>query len=142
MKILFVCRGNIGRSQMAEAFFAKMSKKNSATSAGTHSREEGVEGVKLGIGRWDTPDAMKEIGFDVSDKVSKQLTPEMINSADRVIVIMTDEESKRLLPDYAKNSGKVELWEIEDGRYKSRGYTFQMRNVVKKHVEELVREIG
>ncbi|MDE1827919.1 MAG: low molecular weight phosphatase family protein, partial [Candidatus Micrarchaeota archaeon] len=97
MKILFVCRGNIGRSQMAEAFFAKMSKKNSATSAGTHSREEGVEGVKLGIGRWDTPDAMKEIGFDVSDKVSKQLTPEMINSADRVIVIMTDEESKRLL---------------------------------------------
>ncbi|MDE1828152.1 MAG: hypothetical protein KGH65_03270 [Candidatus Micrarchaeota archaeon] len=66
----------------------------------------------------------------------------MINSADRVIVIMTDEESKRLLPDYAKNSGKVELWEIEDGRYKSRGYTFQMRNVVKKHVEELVREIG
>ena len=34
MKVLFVCKSNIGRSQMAEAFFNKFSKNHKAISAG------------------------------------------------------------------------------------------------------------
>ena len=142
MRILFICRGNIGRSQMAEAFFRAMSNKNQAASAGTHSREDGVEGTELGWGKWNTPDAMLELGIDVSKNKSKQLTPEMTRDFDRIIVIMTKAESEILLPDYAKNSGKVELWEVEDGRYRDRQYTFEIRDLIKKRVEKLVKEIG
>ena len=35
MKVLFVCRGNVGRSQMAEAYYNFFTKSNMATSAGT-----------------------------------------------------------------------------------------------------------
>ncbi|MDE1825437.1 MAG: low molecular weight phosphatase family protein [Candidatus Micrarchaeota archaeon] len=141
MKILFVCKGNIGRSQMAEAFFASMSKHNSASSAGTNSREDGVEGSRLGSGRWNTPDAMREIGLDVSDKASKQLTPRMVEEADKVIVIMIAEESTRLLPEYVRRSGKVEQWEIEDAK-NNKELTFAVRDTIKKRVEKLVLQIG
>ena len=141
MKILFVCKGNVGRSQIAEAFFANMSKHNSASSAGTDSRRVGVEGSRLGSGEWNTLDAMREIGLDVSDKISKQLTPKMVEEADKVIVIMTAEESRRLLPEYVGRSGKVEQWEIEDAR-NNRELTFAVRGIIKKRVEKLVLEIG
>ena len=35
MKILFVCRGNVGRSQMAAAIYKKMFPEHDVTSAGT-----------------------------------------------------------------------------------------------------------
>ena len=44
MKILFVCKGNVGRSQMATALFNKMSKIK-ASSAGTNVKED--EGQKI-----------------------------------------------------------------------------------------------
>ena len=34
MKVLFVCKGNVGRSQMAEAFYEKYSKNKNVKSAG------------------------------------------------------------------------------------------------------------
>ncbi len=37
MKILFVCWGNVGRSQMAQAYYNHFTKSNDAFSAGTDS---------------------------------------------------------------------------------------------------------
>jgi protein-tyrosine-phosphatase len=34
MKVLFICKGNVGRSQMAEAFYNKLSKNEEVFSTG------------------------------------------------------------------------------------------------------------
>ncbi|MDE1804866.1 MAG: low molecular weight phosphatase family protein [Candidatus Micrarchaeota archaeon] len=142
MRVLFVCRGNVGRSQMAEAFFNRMSKKNTGYSAGTSSRDEGVEGAVIGNGKWMTPDAMKEIGYDIYGNVSKQLSKPMVDQADKVVVIMRKEEGEMLMPDYLKKSGKVEMWEILDPKYKGMEVIRSVRDEIKMRVEKLVREIG
>ncbi len=40
MKVLFICRANVGRSQMAEAIFNKFSEGNLAVSAGLNPPKE------------------------------------------------------------------------------------------------------
>jgi len=100
MKILFVCRSNAGRSQMAEAFFNKFSANDKAVSAGTH-----VEKKKL-------PDfvvkCMKDLGYDISHKTRRKIIQSVANASDKIIVIMEPKERK-LLPDYVKKSGKTIL---------------------------------
>ncbi len=134
MRILFICRANIGRSQMAAAFFNKLSKKHKASSAGTH----------VGLLKDGTPvhhfivDCMKEIGYDVSKSTRRQLTAEMAEEADKIVVI-TD---KKDLPDYIKDSQKVIFWNVEDAKDKPYGFHRLIRDKIKKLVEELVKELG
>jgi arsenate reductase len=78
-KVLFVCVGNAGRSQVAEAFFNSLAKgKAVASSAGTvpASRVDPLV-IKL----------MQEEGIDISGAVPKMLTQEMLDKADRVITM-------------------------------------------------------
>ena len=46
MKVLFVCNGNVGRSQAAEAYFNRLSKKNTAISAGINTEKYGNRRLK------------------------------------------------------------------------------------------------
>ena len=97
MNVLFICKHNEGRSQIAEALFNHLSKKHSAISAGT----EAVEADE------PLPEAtilcMKEIGIDLTRQHRRKLTIRMFNEADKVVVIM----EKDTCPDYVKNSQKV-----------------------------------
>lgn len=70
MKILFVCLGNVARSQMAEAFYNKYTNSVAAKSAGVldytpakyvHPTREVIE-------------VMKEEGIDVSNQFVKTVT--------------------------------------------------------------------
>ncbi|MDE1825880.1 MAG: hypothetical protein KGH61_05265 [Candidatus Micrarchaeota archaeon] len=47
MLVLFICRANSKRSQVAAAFFNGMSKKNKAISAGLEVSKEGNEGLPI-----------------------------------------------------------------------------------------------
>jgi protein-tyrosine-phosphatase len=134
MKILFVCRANVGRSQIAEAFFNRLSKKNTGFSAGTHA------GIYQGkpVKEFDpVMRCMAELGYDLSEKVSKQITPKMAKEADKIIVL----NDKADMPSYVELS-KVELWDVEDGKDRSYEFHCRMRDKIKVLVEELVREIG
>ncbi len=53
---------------------------------------------------------MKEKGIDISNKYSKELTKEMIDSADKIILMNGD------LLHFAGNlpKEKIEIWDIED----------------------------
>src|SRR5689334_12056695 len=88
MKVLFLCRGNVARSQMAEALFNKIWGENhEAISAGTElsGPEQTLESL--------TPkcqhiiDVLDQEGIDVRDKVRKQFIPSMVEGVDTVIGI-------------------------------------------------------
>ena len=69
MNILFICKANAGRSQMANAFFNKLSKKNKSISAGALVNEKEGESLPEFVLK-----CMEEEGYDLSNEVRKQLT--------------------------------------------------------------------
>ena len=131
MEVLFICRANVGRSQMAPAFFNRLSKKNKAVGAGTHvGNHEGEPSHPFVI------QCMSEVGYDLSKNTRKQLTPEMVKNVGKIIV-MTEKED---LPDFIDMS-KVVFWEIDDAKDKSLEFHRRIRDQIKSLVEKLVKEI-
>jgi len=132
MEILFLCKANVGRSQIAAAFFNRLTQKRHANSAGTH--------VDLNQGsplHHFVVQCMAELNFDLSKNTRRQLTPEISSKADKIIV-MTD---KKNLPDYLQNSEKLVFWEVPDAKDKSYEFHCKMRDQVKKLVEKLIEEL-
>ena len=80
----------------------------------------------------------REFGVDISDRDRKQLTPEMMEEADRVIVI----NEKERWPDYVVEGGNVVHWDIADVVGHEDDFAYDIYRRVRKRVEELVREIG
>jgi protein-tyrosine-phosphatase len=140
MKILFICRGNVGRSQIAEAVFDKITEgKHEVTSAGTWVYD------KAGISKdgqllKDLPGAEKiivtlsNIGINVSENKRTQLTPEMLSDADKVVVMA----ESHTIPDYLKNRKDAIYWEVEDPKEMNQEETNKIRN----QIENLVREFA
>jgi len=85
MKILFICKWNVGRSQIAEELFNKYSKKHRAISAGTHALR--FKDQKLKDFAYEVVKVMQEKGIDVGNKIPSQLSPELAKSSDRIIVL-------------------------------------------------------
>ncbi|HLI97807.1 MAG TPA: hypothetical protein VKT72_17190 [Candidatus Baltobacteraceae bacterium] len=77
--VLFVCKHNTGRSQMAEAYLRHFAGDDvEVASAGTIAAEEPDPGVVA---------VMAEDGIDISAARPKLLTDEMLERADRIITI-------------------------------------------------------
>ena len=133
MQVLFVCTANVGRSQMAEAFFNKLSKKNHASSAGIEVGDAEGESIGERVVR-----IMKELGYDLSKNTRKQITREMAEKADKIIVMA----EKETIPNYLKKSLKVIFWDVPDAKGQSEEFQYRVRDQIKELVEELVEEIG
>ena len=128
-KVLFVCVGNSGRSQMAEAF-SKRSGEGviEAESAGT----EPAEGLSQTVVA-----AMREIGCDMSGHHPKMITLEMVNSADRVITMGCDVEGE-VCPAALVSA---EDWGLEDPHGKPIEKVREIRDEIKRRVAALVAEM-
>jgi protein-tyrosine-phosphatase len=140
MKILFICEGNVGRSQIAEAIFNNVSKgKYIATSAGTKviNEDSNNEGQKIKDKDLNVVEVVKEIGIDISENVRKQLTPKVFNEADKVIVINPSEN----IPEYIKTNKKVTYWEIADPFNKPIEFTKQIRNQLQISVSNFIKTL-
>lgn len=107
MKILFICKANVGRSQMAEEIFNSIYENDVAISAGLNPPEKWL-GQKLSKTEYVAP-SMKEIGLDVNDKVSKKLTEEMVLESDKIVVL----GEKDNWPDYLKKADPI-YWDMID----------------------------
>jgi len=138
MKILFVCVYNVGRSQIAEAFFNRLSKKHQAVSAGLETDE--YEGRPIFEIAESVVRCMAELGYDVSRNIPKQITPKMVQEVDKVVVIVEKERLEKL-PDYLKNSSKLIVWEVKDAKGKSYEFLCKIRNQIKLLVEKLAKDL-
>ena len=135
MKVLYVCRANVGRSQMAEAFHKKFYPEDIVSSAGTHVNEN--EGKTIGSHEkaryvWEV---MDEEGINVRNYKRNQLTPQMVEEADKVVVI-TEKEN---CPDYLKDSSKAIYWNIGDAKGTDYDFHIKTRNKIKSKIEELLK---
>lgn len=123
--ILFVCKGNSGRSQMAEAFFNYLSKNAKAISAGIKPDKK--------IHPW-TIKVMKEVGIDVTQQKPKLLTENMLNKADKIVVM--DFSILKNIP--SQYLSKVEKWRIEKLKGKPVRRIRKIRDQIKERVERLI----
>jgi len=136
MKVLFICKSNVGRSQMADAFFNDSSNDHVAISAGTHVKPEN-DGQPISKTRYKVIGCMKEVGFEVESNIMNQLTKEMVDESDIVVAITP----KETLPEYLQTSSKLRVWDIPDASGTDMDFHRKVRDMVKKGVDELVKEI-
>ena len=136
MNILFLDKGNVARSRMAEIFFNNLTGKNKALSAGTNA----TRWQNKFLSEFAEPmvRCMADEGYDVSKDKTVQLTQKMVDDADRIVSL----EPKDELPDYVKNTSKqLIFWEVENPREKSYEFHCKVRDHIKKLIEELIGDI-
>jgi len=125
--VLFICVGNSGRSQIAEAFFNKLSKTGKAISAGTMP-DDRIHPYTVQV--------MKEAGIDVSQQKPKPLTPEMIDKADKIITMGC---GANVCP--ANYLPKIGEWKIEEPYGKPIKKVREIRDQIKEKVKKLIHQI-
>ncbi len=127
--ILFVCVENAGRSQMAEGFFRKYAPSlYKGISAGTKPVSQ-INPLAVEV--------MKEVGIDISNQKSKDITEDMMrNSAYIVNMGCMEKESCPTL--FLHN---LVDWHIEDPKGKSIEKVREIRDEIERRVKKLVRNL-
>jgi protein-tyrosine-phosphatase len=142
MKILFVCKANVGRSQVAQVTFEGLSR-HETSSAGAAADEilardpRPSRMLKDGTAKYSIP-YMKEHGIDMGDRLRTQLTPQMVSESDRVIVIMPKSD----WPEYLLASGNTVLWDLPDPIDTTHEDAWRIFDEVVERVHALAKEIG
>lgn len=122
--------GNIGRSQMAEAFYNQMTGTQDASSAG-------VQDVAKKYGYHPTAEivtAMNEEGIDVSQKLIKHATPEILDNAENIVVLCQKEQC----PAEITSRSNVSYRTVEDPFQQSPEKVRAIRDQVKSIVASLI----
>lgn len=143
MKILFVCRGNVGRSQIAEALFnQRVGSEHHAFSAGTWVKDKNgvsMHGTKLHEfeAAKEVVSSLREIDIEVGENIRTQIDEAMVDEAD-VVVVMAEEHT---IPEFLKKSPKARHWQIEDPKGMNQEDTNKIRDQISMFVNELLSEI-
>lgn len=133
MKVLFVCRANTGRSQVAEELYNMETSTKDASSAGTIVND-GIKTIEEKPNVAPLIDTMIAYGIDISKNKRKQLNIRDLDMYDKVIVMAEPEN----IPDWLRNHPKFEYWEIEDIKDKDRENSARIINLIHKRVKELM----
>jgi protein-tyrosine-phosphatase len=130
---------------MAAAFFNRQSG-HQGVSAGTQVGDQEDQNLR---DRSRVPEAsstpgnmlrimQEEEGLDLRLNRRKQLTPEMVSEADRVVVMCESDP----YPEYLSNDARVTFWNIQDLYGAPYASVRQLKDEIKGQVAQLVREIG
>ena len=123
-KVLFLCIGNAGRSQMAHAFLEAHGGhevRSAGSRAETRLHPEVVE-------------VMREIGFDLSGRTPRQLRPEEDAAWADTIVTMGCGDVCPVLP------GKRYVdWQLEDPAFLPLPRVRELRDEIRRRVDALAR---
>jgi arsenate reductase (thioredoxin) len=125
--VLFVCVGNAGRSQMAEAFFNHL--------AGTKARAMSAGTKPASAVDPKTIEVMREVGVDISAAKPKALTTEMLDQADRVVTMGCGVEG--VCP---ASFVETEEWQLEDPKGKPIEDVRRIRDDIRTRVLRLLEE--
>lgn len=132
MNVLFVCNGNVARSQEAELFFnaLKHDEKSFATSGG----------INVKLGKPIDPlviEVMNEAGYDITGATRKFTTEEMAKAADLVVSFKPADE----LPDFLRNHTNIRHWSVDDPQAQPIDFHRQVRDEVRTYIVSLVEEL-
>ena len=128
-RVLFVCVGNSGRSQMAEAFFNHFSAARLVVmSAGTRPATS--------VSRTAVA-AMAELGIDISAQQPKPLTQRMIQQADRIIAMGCD-----VVDSSSTGFHPSENWDLEDTQGQPLEKVRLIRDQIRERVLVLLADLG
>jgi protein-tyrosine-phosphatase len=109
--VLFICKGNWFRSQMAAAIYNKLAGADLAQSVGTYvGAADEPEGQVL-AGLFSTPaffEFMEARGMDVRRHRTRRLDPNMLMAYD-VVVSMAEEP---FVPTFLKQTDRVVRWDV------------------------------
>ena len=124
-----MCVENAGRSQMAQAFAEKLGLK--ASSAGTIPSTR-VNPVVV--------EAMRERGIDLTKKMPRILTADMISSARLVVTMGCSVEEACPKPMLAAMQKKLIDWRLDDPKGKSIEEIRRIRDEIEKRVRKIAQE--
>ncbi len=124
---------------MAEAFYNSLTKTTDAKSAGTYADNLGQtlgERKKQRPGKSFVVDVMKESDIDISGAVIKQISKDDLNKYDLLVSMA----GKKYTPKWLSSSPKYVYWKIRDPMGRSHDLTAKARDIVKQHVEDLIKK--
>lgn len=131
MNVLFICDGNVARSQEAELFVNKLSDgEHHAVSAGVNPK----------IGKPIDPlviEVMKEAGYNMGTSVRKSINEAVVEGADVIVSFKPAEE----LPESVRRHSNVHYWNVADPARQSIEFHRKVRDLIKTKVESLLVEI-
>lgn len=138
-KVLFICKGNWFRSQMAAAIYNKLTNSNDADSVGTCTgAPDEPEGQRL-ADLFKTPhffEIMEKNGMNVRDNSTKRLQSSMIDEYD-VVISMAEEP---YIPDFLKDAKKVIWWQVENPTYVDQKIAEDTYEIIIKFVGDLIKQ--
>src|SRR5215216_6996238 len=127
--VLFVCIENAGRSQMAEGFFRKYAPRGYVMlSAGTKPSGD-INPLAIEV--------MKEIGIDISNQKSKEITEDMMRNSTKIVNMGCMDKSfcpTLFIPN-------VIDWGIEDPKGKPIEKVREIRDDIDRRVRQLAAEL-
>ena len=130
MKVLFVCWGNVARSQMAETYYNHYSASHNAISAGI----SGSCALKYINPTDDIVQIMREEGFDISKNEVKKVNEDRVNQVDKIYLLCNTEG----VPEYILKNPKTIFLEIPDPYRHDIRYTRSVRDEIKEKVKEII----
>lgn len=126
-QVLFVCKHNAGRSQMAAGLVKLRSQgRIHVRSAGSTPGEEINPAVI---------EAMAELGVDMSEEFPKPITDEAVEAAD-VVITMGCGDACPVFP-----GKRYEDWELEDPEGKNLATVRRIRDEIDERVRTLIGEL-
>ena len=129
-KVMFVCRRNSCRSQMAEGFARTLGKgKIEVTSSGLEASRVHPTAIKV----------MSEVGIDLTNQTSDALSNFQANDYDAVISMCGCGTN---LPKEWVMQEVFEDWELEDPDGKPIETFHRVRNEIKERVSNLIEQLG
>jgi arsenate reductase len=127
-RVMFVCKKNSARSQMAEGF---------ARTLGQGKIEVTSSGLEASLVRPEAIATMKEIGIDISDQNSKPLSD--FNAEDFDVVISLCGCGVNLPPDWVVRE-VFEDWKLDDPAEQPEIFP-RVRDEIKERVTKLIESV-
>jgi len=126
-RVLFVCLHNAGRSQMSQALFERLAEgRHEARSAGTEPAQHVHPGVVA---------VMREKGIDLTGRVPRPLTDELVRWPD-VVITMGCGDACPVIP------GKRYVdWELSDPKDLPLDEVRAIRDDIERRIVELVKDL-
>lgn len=135
--VLFICKGNWFRSQMAAALYDQLTGVAASDSAGTYAgAPDEPEGQRIGD-LFPTPEffeLMEARGMQIRDRRTRRFRPEMLDRFDLIVCMAEDP----YVPDVLRRHPGVIWWDVPNPRHLDAQIAQEIFDLVQAHVRTLI----